>query len=313
MVARDINGSLGREINNLRREINDLLDSEEIMWQQRAKVQWLGLGDRNTKYFHSKASERKKKNTILGLVDEEGNWCNSKEDIADIAVSYFEKMYTTSCPTCEAKVIATIPTRVTNEMNQFLTKDFTKEEVEDALKQMHPTKAPGPDGMSAIFFQKYWYIVGNDVICMVLNVLNSNMSMVEINKTNITLVPKTKNPTKMAEFRLISLCNVVYKLISKVLANHLKTILPQIITENQSAFLHERLITDNVLVTFELMHYLDHKREGNDCFMAVKPDMSKAYDRVKWGFIENVMERMGFHEKWINLIMSCITTVTFYV
>ena len=94
---------------------------------------------------------------------------------------------------------------------------------------------------------------------MVLNVLNSKMSMAKINKTNIALVPKTKNPTKMAEFGPISLSNMVYKLVSKVLANHLKTILPQIITENQSAFLHEWLIIDNVLVAFELMHYLDHK------------------------------------------------------
>ena len=148
---------------------------------------------------------------------------------------------------------------------------------------------------------------------MVLNVLNSNMSMAEINRTNITLVPKMKNPTKMIEFRPISLCNVVYKLASKVLANHLKTILPQIITKNQSAFLHERLITDNVLVAFELMHYLDHKREGKDRYMAVKLDMSKAYDRVEWGFIEKVMEQMGFHEKWVNLIMSCITTSTYFV
>ena len=164
---------------------------------------------------------------------------------------------------------------------------------------MHPTKAPGPDNMSAIFFQKYWGIVGNDVICMVLNVLNSNMSMVEINKTNITLVPKIKNPTKMTDFRPISLCNIVYKLISKVLANRLKVILPQIISENQSAFLSRRLITENVLVAFELMHYLEHKKEGKEGFVAIKLDMSKAYDRVEWGFIKQVIEKMGFHEKWI--------------
>ena len=178
---------------------------------------------------------------------------------------------------------------------------------------MHPTKAPRPNSMSTIFFQKYWNVVGNDVTCMVLNVLNSNMSMAEINRTNITLIQKIKNPTKMTNFRPISLSNVINKLISKVLANRIKTILPQIITENQRAFLSEQLITDNVLVALELMHYLDHKREGKECFMVVKLNMSKAYDRVEWGFIEKVMEQLGFHERWVSLIMHCITTVTYSV
>ena len=151
MVARDTDGSMGREINKLRRVINDLLDSEEIIWQKLAKVQWLRLGDRNTKYFHSKASKRKKKNMILSLEDEEGNWCNTKEGIANIAISYFKKLYTTSYPTRVVEVIAIIPTRVTSEMNQSLIKEFTKEEKE-ALKQMHPIKTPGPNGMFAIFF-----------------------------------------------------------------------------------------------------------------------------------------------------------------
>ena len=97
--------------------------------------------------------------------------------------------------------------------------------------------------MSAIFYHKYWNIVGPNVINMVLNVLNSNLSMSEINKTNISLIPKTNHPTKMTEFRPISLYNVAYKLISKVLANRFKAILPNIITENQSAFTSDLLIT----------------------------------------------------------------------
>ena len=143
--------------------------------------------------------------------------------------------------------------------------------------------------------------------------MSLNESMAKINRTNITLIPKTKNPTKITEFRLISLSNVIYKLISKVLANRLKSILPQIITENQSAFLSERLITNNVLAAFELMHFLEHKKEGKDCFMAVKLDISKAYDRVEWGFIKKVMKQLGFNERWISLIMHCITTVTYSV
>ena len=125
------------------------------------------LGDRNTKYFHSKASDRKRKNVISRIMDENGIWDETKEGIANVVVSYFEKMYTTSYPSHILEVIDTIPTKISSEMNQSLIKEFTKEEVLVALKQMHPTKAPGPDGMSAIFFQKYWDVVGNDVTSMV--------------------------------------------------------------------------------------------------------------------------------------------------
>ena len=111
----------------------------------------------------------------------------------------------------------------------------------------------------------------------------------------------------MTEFRPINLSNVTYKIIAKVLSNKLKAVLPQIITENQSAFLFERLITDNILVAFEIIHYLNNKWEGKESFMAVKLDMSKAFDRVKWGFIEAVMEKLGLYERWISLIMQFIT------
>ena len=117
----------------------------------------------------------------------------------------------------------------------------------------------------------------------------------------------------MSDFWPKSLSNVVYKLVSKVIANHLKNILPLIIFENQSAFLLERLIIDNVLVAFELVHYLEHKKKGKENFMAVKLDMGKAYDHMEWSFIEKVMEKMGFHEKWIQLIMQCITTFSYSV
>ena len=170
-------------------------------------------------------------------MDEDGNWWDNNKGIVAVAVSYFENLYTTSCPSRILEVIDTIPTRLTNKMNQSLIKEFTREKVVAALQQMHPIKVPGPDGMSAIFFQKYWDIVGNDVTCMVLNLLNSNMPIADTNRTNIALILKTKNPTKMTEFRPISLSNVIYKIISKVLANRLKAILPQIISKNQSAFL----------------------------------------------------------------------------
>ena len=117
----------------------------------------------------------------------------------------------------------------------------------------------------------------------------------------------------MAEFRLINLCNTTYKLISKVLANRLKLILPSIIIENQSAFILGHLILDNVLVAFEFMHYLNHKDEGKNNYMSIKLDISKAFDRVEWKFIHEVMVKMGFAKKWVDLIMNCISFVSYSV
>lgn len=105
----------------------------------------------------------------------------------------------------------------------------------DALFQMPPTKAPGPNGMSAIFFQTYWHIVGNDFTLAFLDFLNSECMLRSVNFTHIALIPKTKLPESMGQFRPIALCNVFYKTISKVLANRLKVILPSIILDSQAS------------------------------------------------------------------------------
>ena len=193
----DQQGTRGADINQLKKEINDLLDSEETIWWQRSKVHWYREGDRNTKFFHARASEKRRKNTILGLWNDNGKWCESKESITATATSYFKNIYSTSFPTGTDEITNAIPRRVTKEMNTEPTKIFTKDEVTKALQQLHPTKALRPDGISTIFFHKYWDIVGSNITNMVLNVLNSNLPMIEINKTNISLFPKTNHPTKM--------------------------------------------------------------------------------------------------------------------
>lgn len=111
--------------------------------------------------------------------------------------------------------------------------------MERALKDMGPIKAPGPDGMPPLFYQKYWSIVGDEVVSLCLNVLNGDRSVVGISHTMIALIPKVSNPKKVIEFRPISLCNVIYKLILKVLANRLKRVLPSVISECQKCFCSE--------------------------------------------------------------------------
>ena len=196
-------------------------------------------------------------------------------------MGYFENIYKSDQPGNFESSLSSITTRVSREMNEDLNVEFKAEEVWNALKQMHPTKAPGPDGMSPIFFKHYWNIVGPEVVKCVLSSLNSGRMPCGLNETYICLIPKVKSPQKMTDFRPISLCNVVYKLISKVLANRLKGVLDVVIDESQSAFVPGRLITDNVIVAFETMHYIDQRKKGKEALMAEKLDMSKAYDRVK--------------------------------
>jgi hypothetical protein len=155
--------------------------------------------------------------------------------------------------------------------------------------------------------------VGTDVSTTCLNCVRTDKILNSINYTHITLVPKIANPDSMSQFRPISLCNVIYKIVSKMLTNRLKWVLPRIISESQSAFVPGRHITDNVLIAFEMLHYMKSKRRGLTTHLAAKLDMSKAYDRVEWDYLKAIMMKMGFNQVWVDLIMECVTSVSYSV
>lgn len=229
----------------------------------------------------------------------------------DCFVDYFHKLFSTSNPVFGG-VIESMQRVVTDEMNSKLLKNVSPEEVKEAVFQMGPWKAPGPDGYPAMFYQAYWGIVGEKVINAVQHFFISGCMDPKINVTHIVLVPKSSNPKKVSDFRPISLCNVLYKVISRIIVNRLKGLMPMLISENQSAFIKGRMITDNILLAYETVHAMKH-RQGAKGAIAVKLDMSKAYDRIEWSFIEAVLEKMGFAGGWIRLIMQCISTPSYSI
>ncbi|XP_030502725.2 uncharacterized protein LOC115717895 [Cannabis sativa] len=332
--GRDITGNFRKRINECKSQIRnskwgkdpisiqqhkegkdklaEVLAQKEIFWKQRSKQFWLNSGDNNSKYFHSIANSRKRNNSISRLQDSNGDWVTWETSLANVITSYFHDLFSSSSVNLGSVLDGIRPT-VSREQNEDLLRTISEEEVRNALFQMHPDKSPGSDGMTPAFFQKHWGIVGTYVVKFVRDFFDSGQFLDSINDTHIVLIPKKKNPSQMGDLRPISLCNVIYKVASKVVANRMKNVLNFAISETQSAFVARRLISDNIMVAFEVMHYLKRKTTGKKGYMALKLDMSKAYDRVEWGFLEAILRVMGFNNRWIGLVLSCVNSVQYHV
>ena len=144
------------------------------------------------------------------------------EEVVEVALAYFDNLFHVGVGDQMEECLNAVQSKVTDDMREVLSSVFTTEEVKVALFQMGPTKTPRHNGKNAIFYQNFWHVVGDNVVLVVLDFLNNGNMLSEINHTNIVLIPKVKNPEKMSDFRPISLYNVIYKIISKVVGNRLK-------------------------------------------------------------------------------------------
>ena len=295
----------------INQDLREAYKAEEDFWRQRTRVLWLSLGDRNTGYFHATTKGRKALNSITVLEDVNGEVHYKEEMITKTIVNYFTELFTSHEAEREQIVHDALTPLVSDAENELLVREPTAEEIRLANFSIHSDKAPGPDGFSAGFFQTNWKTVGADIVREVQSFFSSGLMPSGLNDTHIRMISKGGGPRFVADYRPIALCNVYYKIISKLLTRRLQPILSKLISENQSAFVPDRAISDNVLITHEVLHFLKTSSASKHCSMAVKTDMSKAYDRLEWKFIEMVLSRLGFHQKWVGLIMQCVTSVSF--
>ncbi|GKV08912.1 hypothetical protein SLEP1_g20481 [Rubroshorea leprosula] len=258
--------------------------------------------------------ERMARNKIQKLLTDQGEWTTNLAELRGLVTGYFAQIFESTRPSNIDVVTSCLCPRVGVRENSYLLHDFTEEELVKALFQMHPSKAPGPDGLTPLFFQKFWSTVKKDVITPCLQYLNLGVAFPqELNLTNIVLIPKCKEPKTMSDLRPISLCNVIYKVLAKTLANRLKQVLPEVISPEQSAFLQTRLITDNFLIAYEVLHFMRARKRRKRGWQAIKLNMSKAFDRVEWPYLEAVMRALGFADRWISLIMGCVSSVQYNI
>jgi len=239
-------------------KVDRLEEQIDIYWRQRAHVNWLQYGDRNTTYFHNACSARRR-NRISDLEKEDGGWVVEEEEKKEFIANHFSQLFKSGAENDEGRLQQLLDAVQPGVTVHFSWLNSRRMKLKRALDAIGDLKAPGPDGMPSIFFKEYWDVVGGQLTKEVMAVLRGGRMHEGWNDTIISLIPKVQHTKKVTDLRPITLCNVVYKVISKVLANRLREVLPDLIMPNQSAFVPRRLISNNILMAYELTHYLVNK------------------------------------------------------
>ena len=223
-VQNEKNQNKTDKLNELPKRVIEVYKREEIYWGRKSRIKWLKKGDKNRSYFHAIVAGRRKRTAITNLQKKNGDWCNSEKKIEEEITYYFQKLFkTTQLDHCDA-IFEGIPQTITSQMNSKLVRSVIEAEIRKAVFVLHPNKAPEPDGMTPIFFQMFWNIIKYNLIAAIGSFFHSSNMLKAINETIVTLIPKIPYPVLVSQYRPISLCNVVYRIISKIMVNRLKPI-----------------------------------------------------------------------------------------
>ncbi|KAL0290490.1 UNVERIFIED_CONTAM: Transposon TX1 uncharacterized protein [Sesamum calycinum] len=259
---------------------------EQVMLRQRAKLQWLKGGDQCSRiFFRRVATRRANKRDLLG----------GDRTARAIDLRYLRPW---------ARHI------LSDDEARDIIRPVTIDEVKTAFFDIEEDKAPGPDGFSSGFFKAAWPVVGGEVSIAIMDFFKTGRLLKQVNATLLTLIPKVRTPHSVAEFRPISCCNVIYKVITKILVSRIRESLDLLISPSQNAFVPGRLISECPSCPRTLFGY-------NQCRLpprcALKVDLRKAYDTVEWDFLIATLQMFGFPDMFIGWIEECVTSAHYSV
>ncbi|XP_020696169.2 uncharacterized protein LOC110109442 [Dendrobium catenatum] len=286
-------------------ELNTTLARLATWWKKRAKDKWIDEGDMNSHFFHSFASARRRGNRIIEVVNSNGERIVDPNLIQEEFWNFFmlkwrdRQFSLANWP--EFGNHDMIPAQYSDSMEA----EITESKIRQAVFSMGSNRAPGIDGITSSFLKFYWEIIKKDVISVIMHFFATNVMCQSWKETLVVLIRKMENVNMPSKFRLISLFQSFYKIVSKVLINRLKPVLSTIISEEQGAFVPGRSISSHGLMAQEMMSKFMYSNQKSG-LMALKIDMEQAYDCMSWETLQEVMNLMGFKKRFITWVMQCI-------
>lgn len=281
----------------IREKAYELALNIELKWKQRSRCLWLAQGDRNTRYFHAMASSRLQRNLVLSI-HHNGQIISDPIRIRDLFCAAMEGVLGTSTQVLQFDATALYNS---NSNLDQLQQPFSLQEIQQAVFQLANGKASGPDGLPNEFLKMYWPEVKDQILLIFERLFNNSLDLTSYNEAKIVMIPKCDPAATTSDFRPISVLNLIPKLISKVLANRLRVVLPDLISRNQTCFIQGRQIAENFVTTRELLQHITH--EGKPVVFA-KIDFKKAFDSIEWSFLTTVLQARGFPNRWIQWLIT---------
>ncbi|CAH9094512.1 unnamed protein product [Cuscuta epithymum] len=305
----------GDEINDLasaKKRAIFLCEAETSFYQQKAKAIHILEADKSTKYFHAIVKKNIARNSIASIQMADGNLTTSLDQVGQEFVNFFTTLFGTTidCLEPDVLVMGNGP-KLDSITREDLVAPISSLEIKNALFDIGNDKAPGPDGYSSAFFKTNWPLIGDEVIMAVKEFFSSGKLLKQVNHTIIALIPKTSHAPTVTDYRPISCTNVIYKVITKILANRINPCLSSIVDPAQGAFVEGRLMFDNIFLAQELVRGYTRKRISPRCM--IKVDLRKAYDTISWKFLEAVLNGLNFHPRFIGWVMECVTNASFSI
>ncbi|XP_026443907.1 uncharacterized protein LOC113344070 [Papaver somniferum] len=291
-------------VEDARKAADDVRLELASMLRMKSRISWLEEGDQNTRFFHNSIRLRRGQNTISELKISSNSTLTVQEDIRDFIIDHYKEKFNGGNVNINPSLFDYPHASISTSESASMDVVPSLEDIKEAVFDLGADSAPGPDGFPGSFYRHCWNIISEDLYKAIVNCWEMRMIPKGINSSFMVLIPKNKKSDAIKDYRPIGLSNFFFKIITKIMATRLGSVLDDLVSEEQVAFMKGRNIHENIALAAELTNELNSDRKyGN---VGIKLDIAQAFDTVSWDFIIEVFRQYGFSETWCTWIRSIL-------